>query len=142
MKSLFTRIYQFITSSATQKASLKVAGAVVDRIGPHRSISKIGTVMVCIGIILGLIGWFLLSSWASWTVIALAAVLIFCGYCLRGFNSFLIGILARILKSLIDRGRNFIETKFRRSKKPASSQSASMVDSHTEDSSESPKNHE
>ncbi len=96
-----------VTEIATSKAAQKAAGLVVDRFGPHRVLSKIGTVSVLLGVLVLPLSWYFLTDWSFWLATLGGALLIGFGYVLRGFNSLLISLVARLFKSLGLRVYNF-----------------------------------
>ncbi|MDZ4837371.1 MAG: hypothetical protein SGJ27_26595 [Candidatus Melainabacteria bacterium] len=103
-----------ITDVATSKAAQAAAGAVVERFGPHRFLSKVGAVMIIVGLIVLPLSWYFLTGWIFWVATVGGAGLIGFGYALRGFNSLVISLLARFLKyvwrRLYDFGKGRVES--------------------------------
>lgn len=100
-----------VADVATSKAAQAAAGAVVDRFGPHRTLSKIGTVMILIGVIVLVLSWVFLTSWAYWVVTVCGAGFVGAGYALRGFNSLIVSLLSRCLKAIGKRIYSFVSGK-------------------------------
>ncbi len=107
-----------VTELATSKAAQTAAGFVVERFGPHRILSKIGTVSILLGVLVLPLSWYFLTDWSFWIAIVCGAMLIGFGYVLRGLNSLVIDLIARLLKSLGLRVYNFVKILVRRLKEP------------------------
>ncbi len=98
----------------TGHAAQKIATTLADRLGPHRFLSKAGLVLIVLGIAIALAGWLFATSWLFWTAIISGALLVLTGYAMRGFNSLVISLLARLLKSLARRLYNFAAPRLKR----------------------------
>lgn len=103
-----------VTDAATSKAAQAAAGAVVDRFGPHRALSKIGTVSILLGALVLPLAWLFLTGWAFWTATVCGVILIGFGYALRGFNSLVVSLLAKLLRSIGQRIYNFAKVRLKR----------------------------
>ncbi len=101
---------EIVTGHAAQKIAITIA----DRVGPHRFLSKAGLVLIVLGIAIALAGWLFATSWLYWTAIISGALLIVAGYAMRGFNSLLVSLLARLLKSIARRVYNFAAPRLKR----------------------------
>ena len=107
---------QQVTDAATSKAAQAAAGSVVERFGPHRALSKIGTVAILLGVLVLPLAWFFLTGWSFWIATGGGVVLIGFGYALRGFNSLVISLVAKLLKSIGRRIYDFGKARVQRFK--------------------------
>ncbi|MDZ4835602.1 MAG: hypothetical protein SGJ27_17645 [Candidatus Melainabacteria bacterium] len=105
-----------VTDVATSKAAQAAAGAVVERFGPHRILSKVGTVAILLGLLVLPLAWFFLSDWTFWAATISGVLLIGFGYALRGFNSLVISLIARLLKTIGRRVYDFVKVRVQRFK--------------------------
>ena len=105
-----------VTEIATSKAAQTAAGLVVERFGPHRILSKIGSVSILLGFLVLPLSWYFLTDWSFWLATVGGVLLIGFGYVLRGFNSLVISLIARLFKSLGLRVYNFAKVLVRRFK--------------------------
>lgn len=107
---------QQVTDAATSKAAQAAAGAVVERFGPHRTLSKVGTVAILLGALVLPLSWFFLTGWCFWVATTCGVTLIGFGYALRGFNSLVISLIARLLKAIGRRVYDFAKVRVQRFK--------------------------
>lgn len=97
-----------VADIATSKATQAAAGAVVERFGPHRALSKIGLVLIVIGSIAIGLSWFWLTSWSFWCATVCGVGLVAVGFALRGVNNLLVNLLVRFINWVGRRVYSFV----------------------------------
>lgn len=114
MKKLLNSIASRVSDVASSKVTKTAATAVVDKVGPHTALKKVGTILALVGIVLTLVGWFLLSSWPSTISLAIGIAFIALGIAMRYVNSLLVSLLVKLFQSLLKRLTDFGQRTFQR----------------------------
>lgn len=103
MKKLLQNILRYGSTVATSKVTQKAAVTVVDKVGPHTALKKVGLITCLIGLIITLSGWFLLSSWWSVGITTFGIVVFLIGLAMRSVNNILVNLVVRLFQSIIKR---------------------------------------
>jgi hypothetical protein len=97
---MFSRFGRKAANIAADKATEKTATTIVEQVGPLRVMGLVGAILILGGIAIEIAAWQFLAGTLFGIVTAVAIVMVFAGYALRGFKGFLVGLLVRGLKGI------------------------------------------